>query len=66
MMTKDKHIALFEKLVQLPTETEWLEFKVDYSNPEMIGEKITALSNGAALRNKPFGYLIFGVEDETH
>jgi ATP-dependent DNA helicase RecG len=65
-MTKNKHIALFEKLVQLPTETEWLEFKVDNSGPEMIGGKISALSNGATLKNKPYGYLIFGVEDETH
>ncbi len=63
---KDQNDILLKKLVELPSETEWLEFKVDNSNPDMIGEKISALSNGATLRNKPFGYLIFGVEDETH
>lgn len=65
-MSKNKYIELLEKLVQLPSETEWLEFKIDNSSPEMIGEKISALSNGATLRNKPSGYLIFGIEDEVH
>lgn len=57
---------LLEQFVNLPSETEWLEFKVDNSNPEMIGEKISALSNGAALRNKSHGYLVFGIKDDTH
>jgi len=57
---------LLKKIVSFPTENEWIEFKIDNSSPEMIGEKISALSNGATLRNKPFGYLIFGVEDKTH
>jgi len=57
---------LLKKIVSFPTENEWIEFKIDNSIPEMIGEKISALSNGATLRNKPFGYLIFGVEDKTH
>ena len=57
---------LLEQFVNLPSETEWLEFKVDNSNPEMIGEKISALANGATLRNKSHGYLVFGVKDNTH
>ncbi len=57
---------LLEELTKLPTETEWLEFKVDNSNPEMIGQKISALSNSASLRNKTHGYLIYGVKDDTH
>jgi hypothetical protein len=31
-----------------PNETEWLEFKHDNDNPEMIGKYISALSNSAA------------------
>ncbi len=58
--------TLLEDLIQHSKETEWLEFKVDNANPEMIGEKISALSNGASLKNKPFGYIVFGVEDNTH
>ncbi len=30
------------------------------------GEYISALSNGAALKSRPFGYLIFGIDDVTH
>ena len=58
--------TLLNELIKLPTETEWLEFKINNSNPEMIGQKISALSNGATLRNKTHGYLIFGVKDDTH
>jgi len=58
--------TLLEDLIQHSKETEWLEFKVDNANPEMIGENISALSNGASLKNKPFGYIVFGVEDNTH
>ncbi len=57
---------ILKQLISLPAETEWLEFKVDNSNPEMIGEKISALSNSATLRNKSIGYLVFGIEDKTH
>ena len=32
---------------------------------EQIGEYISAMSNGATLSNKPFGYLVWGVEDKT-
>jgi predicted HTH transcriptional regulator len=48
------------------TETEWLEFKSNYLSNEEIGKYISALSNGAVLRGKPFAYLIFGVDDKTH
>lgn len=54
------------KLISLPTETEWVEFKHNFHSAEEIGERISAISNSAALLNKPFGYLVFGVKDETH
>ncbi len=57
---------LVRELRALPTETEWVEFKVNNTNPEVIGKNISALSNGAALHGRPFGYLIWGVEDSTH
>jgi ATP-dependent DNA helicase RecG len=50
----------------MPAESEWLEYKVDNSNPETIGKNISALSNGAALYGRPFGYVVWGVEDDTH
>ena len=46
-------------------ETEWVEFKRNYANPDALGRYISALANGAALNHQPFGYLMLGVEDET-
>ncbi|MFH1562627.1 MAG: RNA-binding domain-containing protein [Nitrospirota bacterium] len=57
---------LLADLITLPKETEWVEFKVDYYDPQEIGEQISALSNSACLHNKAKGYLVFGIENETH
>lgn len=59
-------IELVDILRTEDTETEWLEFKSNYLANQDIGEYISALSNGAALKGRPFGYLIFGVDDKTH
>ncbi len=57
---------LVEDLINLPQETEWVEFKKDNYNPHLIGKYISALSNSACLQNKNYGYLLFGIEDKTH
>ena len=54
---------LVQQLVNEPTEQEWLEFKENYHSAEEIGERISALANGACLCDKRYGYLIFGVKD---
>ncbi len=59
----DGLVAEFRKL---PAETQWLEFKHNNSNPEDIGEYISALGNMAALHGKAAGYVVWGVEDGTH
>lgn len=58
--------GLVRELCKLPKETEWVEFKHNNSNPKQIGEYTSALSNAAALNGKAFGYLVWGIEDETH
>jgi len=58
--------SLIHELCKLPQETEWVEFKVNNSDPQEIGEYISALSNSAALVGKAFAYLAWGVEDTTH
>ncbi len=58
--------SLVLELVKLPDETEWLEFKHNNDDPQMIGEYISALSNSAALNGKTNAYMIWGVEDKTH
>ena len=57
---------LLKELVSLPTETEWLEFKHNNFDPEMIGEDISALANSAAYKGKEKAYMVWGVHNETH
>jgi ATP-dependent DNA helicase RecG len=49
-----------------PTETEWLEFKVNNDHPQLIGEYLSALSNSACLCDKAHGYLVYGIDNTTH
>ena len=58
--------SLVRELVKLPNETEWVEFKCNNKQPQMIGEYISALSNSAALCERPKAYLVWGVDDATH
>lgn len=57
---------LIDTLRKLPYETEWTEFKLNYINPQEIGEYISALSNSACLAEKDSAYLVFGIDDTTH
>lgn len=60
------HQSLVRELCKLPQETEWVEFKVNYADPEGIGEYLSALSNAAALNGKAFAFMVWGVENGTH
>lgn len=57
--------ALLTRLLQEPTETTWLEFKVNNKDPKEIGEYVSALANAAILAGRDRAFLIFGVEDGT-
>ncbi len=46
-------------------ETEWIEFKVGNFDPEMIGQRISALANSAALLCQPSAYFVWGIQDGT-
>lgn len=65
MNTAELH-ALLERLRAEPRETEWLEFKSNRYESQVLGEYLSALSNSACLLGKPRAYLVFGVEDVTH
>ncbi len=61
-----QHIQLLKKqLAETGKEARCLEFKSNYQDAEKLGKYISSLSNGACLDNEEFGYLYFGVEDET-
>lgn len=65
-MSTEELNTLLDDLINLGSENEWVEFKVNNLNPEEVGKRISALANGACLSGQPFGYLVYGIEDETY
>ncbi len=64
MIDKELH-KIIDRLLKLPKECEWAEFKLNFKSEDEIGKYISALSNGACLQNEPFGYLVFGISDKS-
>ncbi len=58
--------SLLQELITLPQEAEWVEFKHNNANPEMIGEYISALANSAVLLGKVNAYLVWGIDNTSH
>jgi ATP-dependent DNA helicase RecG len=63
-MSENDLKVLLSELRSLPQETEWVEFKKN--NDLELGQYISALSNSACIHDKPYGYIIFGIDDLTH
>lgn len=57
---------LVRELCRLPAETEWVEFKHNNADPEMIGDLIASLSNAAALWGVETAYVVWGIQDKSH
>ena len=58
--------SLVSVLRSFEKEEDWFEFKVGNSNPEKIGEYVSALANSAAYSGHQYGYVVWGVDDATH
>ena len=60
------HLEKFKELMNLPNETEWVEFKEAKNNYDFddIGKYFSALSNEANLKAQSAGWLVFGVSDK--
>lgn len=65
-MTENDFRNIVSDIQASPKECEWVEVKVDNENPELVGEYISALSNGAACTGQAKAYLAYGIENETH
>jgi len=66
-MENTELIVLIDELRMMPKENEWVEFKTGSATTnDKIGQYISAISNSACINNEPFGYLIFGIQDDTH
>jgi ATP-dependent DNA helicase RecG len=64
-MTEKEIHKIIERILKLPKECEWAEFKSNFLSDDDIGKYVSALSNGACLQKEPFGYLVFGINDTT-
>ena len=67
-MTRDQELTeLLDSCIRTyAVENRFLEFKSNHVSPEDLGKYISALSNGACLEQKEYGYLFFGVNDHSH
>jgi predicted HTH transcriptional regulator len=65
-MDQEKLEKLINNLISLPKEIETVEFKENKCDKETIGERISALSNSANIKNAKNAYLVFGIQDRTH
>ena len=64
--SKEYLVSLVHELRKLAKETGWVEFKCNMTDPEKIGEYLSALANSAALLGKPNAYLVWGMDDKSH
>ena len=62
-MDSDQIIRTVNTLRAMDREYECAEFKHNNSNPEDIGEYISAISNSAALMNELVGFIVWGMDD---
>ena len=68
MIKTDKELKEILNVLLRSVENECVEFKSaknDY-DVDKLGKYFSAISNEATLRNKQFGWIIFGVDDKTH
>ena len=65
-MTESELLPLLAFLCLEPREAEWIEFKHNNQDPQMIGERISALANAAALLGKERAWFVWGIEDGTY
>ena len=63
-MTESELQNLINKLKQ-ENEIPWIEVKDSLGDLVKIGETISALANSASWKNQEYGYLIWGLENDT-
>ena len=56
---------LNHQINSIKKENRYIEFKSNYQDVDKLGKYISALSNGACLDGQDFGYLYFGIQDES-
>lgn len=65
-MNEERDIDLIDELRAQPAELPWLEFKKNNVDPDGIGKRCSALSNGARLESRDCGFMLWGIDDTSH
>lgn len=65
-MNQQQLCSLLRSLRSETRESECVEFKRNNTDPEQIGQYLSALANSAALLQRQVAYLVWGIEDGTH
>jgi ATP-dependent DNA helicase RecG len=60
----ERFARIVQHLIGRDRETEWIEFKLNNSKPDEIGENISALANSAALLGEDKGYIVWGISED--
>lgn len=64
--TIDYYQSLLREFTKLPTEVEWVEFKVNNKDPERIAKYISGMSNIATILGQPMAYIVWGIDNDSH
>ena len=62
----NRDVALIRDLLDATGEGHVVEFKHNNADERVIGKLVSALSNSARKVNKPFAYILWGVENGSH
>ena len=58
-------VAVIKELIAEKCEKEWFEVKENWYEPNQLGEYISSLSNGAAMKGEDYAYMVWGINDKT-
>ena len=64
-MTEKELKSIVADIRAASNECEWVEVKENNTDPQSIGEYVSALSNGAAYMGQSRGYMAWGIDDMT-
>ena len=65
-ISDDRLLQIILKLCENTSELEHVEFKKSNFSPLTTAKNISAITNAMTRRNIPRGYLIWGIDNETH
>lgn len=56
-------ITLVDSLRVHGKEQEWVEFKANNADPQLLGRNLSAVANAACFRRQEYGYVVFGIQN---